>query len=54
MHIRHHSLFTPRDFDVSPYFEVIKPTLRAGFNHRAISWSDPADLIESAPIKSVS
>ncbi|MDZ4140334.1 MAG: YiiX/YebB-like N1pC/P60 family cysteine hydrolase [Erythrobacter sp.] len=54
MHIRHHSLFTPRDFDVSPYFEVIKPTLRAGFDHRAISWSDPADLIESGPIKSVS
>jgi len=30
-HIRHHSLFTPRDFDVSPYFEIIKPTIERGF-----------------------
>jgi len=21
VHIRHHSLFTPRDFDISPYFD---------------------------------
>ncbi|NCP22533.1 MAG: lipo-like protein [Erythrobacter sp.] len=39
LHIRHHSLFTPRDFDVSPYFEVIKPALQAGFDHRALIWS---------------
>jgi hypothetical protein len=32
MHIRHHSLFAPRDFDVSPYFDIIKPTLSQGFN----------------------
>lgn len=25
LHVRHHSLFAPRDFDVSPYFEVVKP-----------------------------
>src|SRR5262249_49467409 len=25
MHIRHYSLFTPRDFDISPYFQVVKP-----------------------------
>jgi hypothetical protein len=31
LHVRHHSLFTPRDFDVSPYFAVIKPALEAGF-----------------------
>lgn len=23
LHVRHHSLFVPRDFDVSPYFAVI-------------------------------
>lgn len=40
LHIRHHSLFTPRDFDVSPYFEIVKPTLHAGFNHRLLTWSD--------------
>ena len=32
LHIRHHSLFTPRDFDVSPYFAIIKPSLEAGFD----------------------
>ncbi|EML5470868.1 lipo-like protein [Pseudomonas aeruginosa] len=31
LHIRHHSLFAPRDFDVSPYFTIIKPTLESGF-----------------------
>jgi len=32
MHIRHHSLFAPRDFDVSPYFEIIKPSLNKDFD----------------------
>jgi Permuted papain-like amidase enzyme, YaeF/YiiX, C92 family len=43
-HIRHHSLFAPRDFDVSPYFAVIKPTIEAGFDYRAVQWarSDPS------------
>ena len=39
-HIRHHSLFAPRDFDVSPYFEVIKPTIVEGFDYRAVTWGD--------------
>ncbi len=30
--MRHASLFAPRDFDVSPYFSVIKPTIEVGFN----------------------
>ena len=47
LHIRHHSLFTPRDFDVSPYFEVIKPTLRAGFDHRRLLWNEAGDQIRS-------
>ena len=29
LEIRHSSLFAPRDFDISPYFEVVKPTIRA-------------------------
>lgn len=41
-HIRHHSLYAPRDFDVSPYFEVVKPTLVHGFDYQAIEWSDSA------------
>ncbi len=45
-HIRHHSLFTPRDFDLSPYFQVVKPTLEHGFDFRGVEWgsgdADPA------------
>jgi Permuted papain-like amidase enzyme, YaeF/YiiX, C92 family len=37
-HARHHSLFVPRDFDVSPYFAIIKPTLAAGFDHHDVTW----------------
>ena len=40
LHIRHHSLFTPRDFDISPYFRIVKPTVEAAFDPRALSWGD--------------
>jgi len=40
LHIRHHSLFAPRDFDLSPYFGVVKPALTRGFNHRRLVWAD--------------
>jgi hypothetical protein len=40
LRVRHHSLFVPRDFDASPYFAVVKPTLVAGFDHRSLSWHD--------------
>lgn len=40
LHVRHHSLFAPRDFDVSPYFAVIKPTLERGFDPRTLDWDD--------------
>lgn len=43
LRLRHHSLFVPRDFDVSPYFEVVKPTLAAGFDFRRLRWSDAAE-----------
>jgi hypothetical protein len=42
LHIRHHSLFAPRDFDVSPFFAVVKPRLAAGFDHRALAWAAEA------------
>jgi len=35
---RHHSFFTPRDFDLSPYFATIKPTLLPGFDYRSFPW----------------
>lgn len=38
LHIRHHSLFAPRDFDISPYFAVVKPTLEGGFDFQLLVW----------------
>jgi len=38
-HIRDSSLYTPRDFDISPYFAVIKPTIESGFDYKKINWS---------------
>ncbi|TCO77743.1 YiiX/YebB-like N1pC/P60 family cysteine hydrolase [Chromatocurvus halotolerans] len=35
---RHHTLFVPRDFDLSPYFDIIKPTLHENFNFRRLKW----------------
>ncbi|MEM7300981.1 MAG: lipo-like protein [Pseudomonadota bacterium] len=43
LHIRHHSLFTPRDFDLSPYFEIVKPTVQSGFDYRALEWAKTPD-----------
>jgi hypothetical protein len=40
LHIRHHSLFTPRDFDLSPYFRVVKPTIERGFDYKKLNWSN--------------
>lgn len=42
LHIRHHSLYAPRDFDLSPYFLIVKPTLEAGFDYRGLRWSEHA------------
>ena len=40
LEIRHSSLYCPRDFDISPYFNVVKPTIRQGFNYKALQWAD--------------
>lgn len=40
LHIRHHSLFVPRDFDVSPYFRIVKPTLQQAFDPHQLDWGD--------------
>ncbi len=48
LHIRHHSLFAPRDFDVSPYFQIIKPSLEDGFDFRTLTWRhDPSEIVLS-------
>jgi hypothetical protein len=45
LHIRHHSLFVPRDFDISPYFRIIKPRLDGRFDYRTLEWaSNPPDM----------
>ena len=36
LHIRHYSLFTPRDFDLSPWFSVIKPDPLGGLCQRTV------------------
>ncbi len=43
MHIRHHSLFVPRDFDVSPYFEVVKPSLDPDLDYHQLEWALESD-----------
>lgn len=53
LHVRHHSLFVPRDFDVSPYFAVVKPTLLEGFNHRNLAWHDPVSSVAKAMTNTV-
>jgi hypothetical protein len=47
LHIRHHSLYTPRDFDLSPYFEVVKPSLANGFDYHRVEWAD--EFMEMRP-----
>ena len=49
LHIRHPSLYTPRDFDLSPYFEIVKPTLAFGFDYKTLVWSDPRAGEEAKP-----
>ncbi len=39
LQIRHHSLFAPRDFDVSPYFRIVKPTIETGFDPHKVAWA---------------
>ena len=35
---QHYSHFVPRDFDVSPYFKIIKPTLESNFDPHGLKW----------------
>ena len=42
LRIRHYSLYAPRDFDISPYFAIVKPTLVHGFDYRKLHWAQDA------------
>jgi hypothetical protein len=48
LHIRHHSLFTPRDFDLSPYFQVLKPLQDMNFDYRNLIWHDQHPVEKTA------
>lgn len=37
---RHYSMFAPRDFDVSPYFQVVKPPPAEAFEYRRLNWAN--------------
>lgn len=38
LRFRHYSHVAPCDFDRSPYFEIIKPTVVEGFDYRQLHW----------------
>lgn len=49
LHIRDSSLYMPRDFDISPYFAIVKPTIERGFDYTELHWADkPKPLAEVA------
>lgn len=39
----HFTHFTPRDFDLSPYFQVVKPTIEKGFDYQSLNWQVTED-----------
>ena len=45
LYIRHYSVYTPRDFDISPYFTVVKPTVEHGFSYRSVERAVTAPLV---------
>lgn len=54
LYIRHYSLYMPRDFDISPYFQVVKPTIESGFNYKGLAWEElPVTPAVSATAPSV-
>lgn len=46
LHIRDSSLYMPRDFDISPYFEIVKPTIVNGFDYLSLHWADKQKPLE--------
>ncbi len=36
--VQHHSLYVPRDFDLSPYFQVINPSIPKDFDYKNLTW----------------
>ncbi len=54
LHIRHHSLYAPRDFDLSPFFDVVKPGIGSGFDYLSLEWADRCSIpAPHAPLPSM-
>ena len=49
LEIRHSSLYAPRDFDISPYFALVKPTIEQGFDYRRMAWAHLPHTLEAPP-----
>jgi hypothetical protein len=50
LHIRHYSLYMPRDFDTSPFFKIVKPRIEGGFDYHALAWAkDDEPMAPTAP-----
>ena len=49
LEIRHSSLYAPRDFDISPYFELVKPTIERGFDYRRMAWAHLPETLRAIP-----
>jgi Permuted papain-like amidase enzyme, YaeF/YiiX, C92 family len=48
--MRDPTLYAPRDFDVSPYFTVVKPAIENGFDYEALNSTDlPPAPAEATP-----
>lgn len=45
---RHFTHFTPRDFDLSPYFNIVKPTITGGFDFHELVWKEPGEALADA------
>jgi hypothetical protein len=48
LEIRHSSLYCPRDFDISPYFNVVKPTIAKGFDYKTLHWANSPQAPQGA------
>ncbi len=48
LHIRHYSLYMPRDFDTSPFFKIIKPRIEGGFDYHALVWAQEQQAAAAA------
>jgi hypothetical protein len=51
LYIRHYSVYTPRDFDISPYFNVVKPTAEHGFQYRSVEQPAHAPLVRGQTLR---